>query len=41
MSKPAAKQGDKVVPTLTGTAHITGEATLLVDPADPFAWGIR
>ncbi|MDB6114130.1 MAG: 4-hydroxyproline epimerase [Lacunisphaera sp.] len=35
------KQGDKIIPTITGTAHVTGEATLLIDPADPFAWGIR
>ena len=35
------KQGDKIIPTITGTAHVTGEGTLLVDPADPFAWGIR
>jgi 4-hydroxyproline epimerase len=35
------RQGDKIVPTITGTAHVTGEATLLLDPADPFRWGIR
>ncbi len=35
------RQGDKVVPTITGTAHLTVDATLLLDPADPFAWGIR
>jgi len=35
------RQGDKIVPTITGTAHVTAEATLLLDPADPFAWGIR
>jgi 4-hydroxyproline epimerase len=35
------KQGDKVVPTITGAAHVTGDAMLLIDPADPFAWGIR
>lgn len=34
------RQGDKVVPTVTGAAHVTAEATLLLDPADPFAWGI-
>jgi 4-hydroxyproline epimerase len=28
-------------PTITGTAHITAEATLLVSDTDPFAWGIR
>ena len=35
------KQGDKIIPTITGTAHVMGEATLLLDPTDPFAWGIR
>lgn len=32
--------GDKVVPRITGTAYITGEATLIVEDADPFASGI-
>jgi proline racemase len=31
----------KIAPTITGTAHVTGEATLLLDPEDPFCWGIR
>lgn len=30
----------RVIPTISGQAHITAEATLLVDQADPFAWGI-
>ena len=29
-----------IAPTITGTAHITAEATLLLDPADPFCHGI-
>ncbi len=33
--------GDKVIPTIRGTAHVTAEATLLLDPADPYQWGIR
>ncbi|HQY04803.1 MAG TPA: proline racemase family protein [Lacunisphaera sp.] len=33
--------GDRIVPTITGTARVMAEATLLIDPADPFAWGIR
>jgi proline racemase len=28
-----------ILPRITGSAHITGTASLLVDPADPFAWG--
>ncbi|MFO1465560.1 MAG: proline racemase family protein [Steroidobacteraceae bacterium] len=31
----------EVLPTITGRAWITGEATLLIDPRDPFAHGIR
>lgn len=30
-----------VLPRITGRAHITGEATLRLDPEDPFVWGIR
>lgn len=33
--------GDELIPTIRGSAHITAEATLLLDPADPFVWGIR
>jgi 4-hydroxyproline epimerase len=31
----------EIVPIITGTAHVTGEAVLRLDPADPFCWGIR
>jgi 4-hydroxyproline epimerase len=31
----------EIVPTITGTAFVTGEATLRLDPNDPFRWGIR
>jgi 4-hydroxyproline epimerase len=31
----------EIVPTITGTAYVTGEAVLRLDPADPFCWGIR
>jgi 4-hydroxyproline epimerase len=31
----------EIVPTITGTAHVTGEATLRLDRDDPFCWGIR
>jgi 4-hydroxyproline epimerase len=31
----------EIVPTITGSAHVTGEATLRLDPGDPFRWGIR
>lgn len=36
-----AMDSDKVIPTLRGRAHISAEATLLVDDEDPFGWGIR
>jgi proline racemase len=29
----------RVLPTITGTAHVTAESTMLLDPDDPFAWG--
>jgi proline racemase len=35
------RDGDKIIPTITGAAHVTGEGVLLLDPADPFRWGIR
>ncbi len=30
----------KIAPTITGTAHITAESTLLLDENDPFCWGM-
>lgn len=33
--------GDQIIPTITGRAFVTGESTLLLDPNDPFCWGIR
>ncbi|MBL9135335.1 MAG: proline racemase family protein [Verrucomicrobiales bacterium] len=30
-----------IEPTITGTAHLTAESTLLLEPSDPFRWGIR
>jgi len=35
------RRGDDIVPTITGTAFVNGEATLLLDDRDPFCWGIR
>jgi 4-hydroxyproline epimerase len=32
--------GTRIVPTIRGQAFITAEATLLIDPADPFGWGL-
>lgn len=33
--------GERVVPRITGSAYVCAEATLLLDPADPFQMGIR
>ena len=35
------RDGDKIIPTITGTAFVNSEATLLLNEADPFCWGIR
>ncbi len=32
--------GDRILPSITGTAYITAEARLLIDDRDPFAWGL-
>ena len=34
-------QGGRILPSITGTAFVNAEATLLLDPNDPFCWGIR
>jgi len=31
----------QIVPLITGSAHVTGENLLRLDPSDPFCWGIR
>lgn len=35
------RDGDKIIPTLRGRAHMSAEATLLIEQDDPFGWGIR
>ncbi len=35
------RAGEKILPTITGTAHVCGEGTLRLAPRDPFRWGIR
>ena len=32
---------DQILPVITGTAYVIGEAELLLDEKDPFCWGIR
>jgi proline racemase len=29
-----------IVPTITGRAHVNADSRILLDPSDPFAWGI-
>jgi 4-hydroxyproline epimerase len=36
--KPAGK--GRVIPTITGSAHVTADAILIGDASDPFRWGI-
>ena len=33
-------QGDTIIPSITGSAYVTAEGTLLLDPEDPFRLGI-
>jgi 4-hydroxyproline epimerase len=33
--------GERIIPRIAGEAYITAEATLIVDPRDPFQWGIQ
>jgi 4-hydroxyproline epimerase len=31
----------QLIPRISGSAYVTAETTLLLDPEDPFQWGIR
>lgn len=33
--------GDKIIPHISGRAHITASSTLIFDENDPFCWGIK
>ena len=33
-------QGDRVIPTITGSAFVNAESTLILNPSDPFCMGI-
>jgi 4-hydroxyproline epimerase len=41
VGRGAAEAAPRIIPTLRGSAYVCAEATLWVDDADPFAWGIR
>ena len=34
------KDGARIVPTIRGQAFISAETTLMIDPDDPFGWGL-
>ena len=34
------RDGDKILPTITGSAYVTAETTMVISPDDPFAHGI-
>ncbi len=35
------RNGSQILPVISGTAFVNGEATLFIDENDPFRWGIR
>ena len=35
----AGVPADAILPVIQGRAHVTLDATVLFEPADPFAWG--
>jgi len=35
------RAGDKIIPIITGMAFVNADTTLLLNPNDPFCWGIR
>jgi 4-hydroxyproline epimerase len=35
------REAGKIIPRVTGRAHVNAESTLLLDETDPFCWGIR
>ena len=36
-----SRERGEIIPSITGTAFVNSEATLLLDENDPFCWGIR
>ncbi len=37
---PSSTEAPKIVPTVSGSAYVTAECTLIFDPADPFRMGV-
>ncbi len=34
------RQGDRIIPSIRGSAYVNAESTLILDDQDPFEWGI-
>jgi 4-hydroxyproline epimerase len=35
------RDGERVLPSIRGKAWVNAKSTLVLDPSDPFVWGIR
>jgi 4-hydroxyproline epimerase len=35
------RHGEQIIPSIRGQAWVNAQATLILDPSDPFVWGIR
>lgn len=35
------RENGKIIPEITGTAYVNADCTLVINPQDPFAWGIE
>jgi 4-hydroxyproline epimerase len=40
MHRGGSKIGSRIIPLITGSAHVTAECTLIFEPADPFRLGV-
>ncbi|MGA2806516.1 MAG: proline racemase family protein [Terracidiphilus sp.] len=38
--EPGQRKEDRIIPSITGSAHVTAQCTLIFDPADPFRLGV-
>ena len=38
--EPGQSAQSRIIPIITGSAHITAECSLIFDPADPFRLGV-
>jgi 4-hydroxyproline epimerase len=34
-------RGDQLIPSIRGQAWVNAQSQLILDPSDPFVWGIR